>query len=175
MTLRRKPARKGRFARKLQRRSTEAIAVIGMSCRFPGAPDLDAYYRMLVEGANGRREIPSDRWDVDAYYHPQAGTPGTISTRYGGFIEAIDGFDAGFFRLTPREVDAMDPQHRLVLELAWDAFESAAMPPKRLSSMHTGVFIGIATFDYLDHVNLRAADGYTSTGIAHSAAAGRVS
>jgi myxalamid-type polyketide synthase MxaC len=175
VSLRRKTNLRSRFARKLQRRTTEPIAVVGMSCRFPGAPDLEAYRRLLVEGLEGRREIPPDRWDVDAFYDPIAGTPGTMATRYGGFIDDIDRFDAGLFRLTPREVEAMDPQHRLLLELAWEAFESAGMPPRRLAGSQTGVYVGISTFDYLDVVDLRAPDGYTNTGMAHSAGVGRLS
>jgi acyl transferase domain-containing protein len=175
LSIRRKANLRSRFARKLQRRTTEPIAVVGMSCRFPGAPDLNAYRRLLDEGREGRREIPPDRWDVDAFYDPVAGTPGTMATRYGGFIDDIDRFDAGLFRLTPREVDAMDPQHRLLLEVAWEAFESAGMPPRRLAGSQTGVYVGISTFDYLNQVDHRAPDGYTNTGMAHSAGVGRLS
>ena len=175
MSIRRKANLRSRFARKLQRRTTEPIAVVGMSCRFPGASDLEAYRRLLAEGREGRREIPADRWDVDAFYDPVAGTPGTMATRYGGFIDDIDRFDAGLFRLTPREVEAMDPQHRLLLELAWEAFESAGMPPRRIAGSQTGVYVGISTFDYLDQVDQRAPDGYTNTGLTHSAGAGRLS
>lgn len=175
MSIRRKANLRSRFARKLQRRTTEPVAVVGMSCRFPGAPDLEAYRRLLAEGLEGRREIPPERWDVDAFYDPVAGTPGTMATRYGGFIDDIDRFDAGLFRLTPREVEAMDPQHRLLLELAWEAFESAGLPPRRLAGSQTGVYVGISTFDYLHHVDHRAPDGYTNSGMAHSAGVGRLS
>ncbi|MDC0708728.1 beta-ketoacyl synthase N-terminal-like domain-containing protein [Stigmatella sp. ncwal1] len=175
MSLRRKTALASRFARKLQRHTTEPIAVVGMSCRFPGAPDLEAYRRLFSEAWETRREIPSERWDNNAYYSPTPGLPGAISTRHGGFIDHIDRFDAGFFRLTPREVEAMDPQHRLLLELAWEAFESASMPPRVLSGSQTGVFVGISTFDYVDLTDTHAPDGYTNTGLSHSAAVGRVS
>ncbi|WP_225413943.1 type I polyketide synthase [Stigmatella hybrida] len=175
MTIRRKSALASRFARKLQRHATEPIAVVGMSCRFPNAPHLEAYRRLFSDGMEVRKEIPPERFDLDAYYSPVAGTPGAISTRHGGFIQDIDRFDAGFFRLTPREVEAMDPQHRLLLELAWEAFESAGMPPAVLSGSQTGVYVGIATFDYLELTDIHSPDGYTNTGLSHSASVGRVS
>lgn len=175
MALRVKSKAGGRFSRKLRQHNVEPIAIVGMSCRLPSAPDLDSFARMLDHGQNARGEIPSDRFDIDEYYDPEPGNPGTIATRFGNFLDQIDQFDAGLFKLTPREVEAMDPQHRLLLELAWEAFEHAGLAPRALARSNTGVYVGISTFDYLETVDRRAPDGYTNTGLAHSAAVGRLS
>src|SRR5687767_6617442 len=98
----------------------EPIAIIGIGCRFPGASDAAAFWRLLHDGGDAVREVPADRWDSNAYYHPDAAMPGKMNTRWGGFLDNIDKFDAKFFRLSPREAIRMDPQQRLMLEVAWE-------------------------------------------------------
>jgi len=158
----------------------EPIAIIGMGCRFPGgATDPGAFWRALRDGVDAITEVPSGRWDIDAYYDPDPEKPGKISTRYGGFLADIDTFDAGFFGIAPREAVSIDPQHRVLLEVAWQALEDAGQAPERLSGAQAGVFIGISSNDYgqllrgLDDVE--AVDAYVGTGNALSAAAGRLS
>jgi len=155
----------------------EPIAVIGLGCRFPGAPDPGAYWRLLRDGVDAIREVPPDRWDIDAYYDPRPTTPGKMSTRWGGFLPAVDLFDRRFFRISAREAAAMDPQQRLLLEVAWEALEDGGQAIDRLAGTAVGVFVGISSVDYgLLHV--RAATGgdpYISTGNALSIAANRLS
>ena len=137
---------------------TEPLAVIGIGCRFPaGANDPEAFWRLLRDGVDAISEVPRERWDVDACYDPDPATPGRTATRWGAFIENVDRFDAPFFGISPREAVAMDPQHRLLLEVTWEALESAGQAPDRLSGSRTGVYVGIASMDYAQRL-LAAAD-----------------
>jgi acyl transferase domain-containing protein len=109
-----------------RRERTEPIAVVGLGCRFPGGVvDADSYWHLLEDGVDAITEIPADRWDVDAFYQAEAGHPGKMSTRWGGFIDGLDQFDAAFFGISAREAEAMDPNQRLVLEVSWEALENA--------------------------------------------------
>src|SRR5713226_9706511 len=119
-----------------------------MSCRFPGAPDLDAFWRLLIEGVDAVGEVPPDRWDPATFYSPDPAAPGKSISRWGGFLDQIDQFDAEFFHLSPREAREMDPQQRLMLELAWEAMEDAGLPRETLKGSRAGVFIGAALSDY---------------------------
>ena len=101
------------------------MAVIGIGCRVPGADDPDAFWELLVEGRDEVREVPPDRWDADQWYDPDPATPGRASTRWGGFLDQVRGFDAGFFGISPSEAEQMDPQQRLALEVTWEALERA--------------------------------------------------
>src|SRR6266851_8151008 len=113
---------------------TEAIAIVGMGCRFPGGADSPAaFWELLRNGVDAVREVPPDRWDIDAYYDPDPSVVGKMATRWGGFLDQVDQFDPEFFGLSPREAARMDPQHRLLLEVAWEAFEHANLPPDRLA------------------------------------------
>ncbi len=157
----------------------DAVAVIGIGCRFPGGiTDAESYWQLLQNGVDAIQEIPASRWDVDAYYDPDEDKPGKIATRWGGFVENIDAFDAQFFGITPREALTMDPQQRLVLEVAWEALENAGYAPDKLTGTKTGVFLGACNGDYY-HMLLDAgtqfSDMYMSTGNAHSVISGRVS
>ncbi|MGI9180315.1 MAG: type I polyketide synthase, partial [Longimicrobiaceae bacterium] len=161
-----------------ERARSEPIAIVGMGCRFPGgANDPDALWRLLVEGVDAIREVPADRWDLDAYYDADLAAPGKMSTRWGGFIEGMDEFDPHFFGISPREAMAMDPQQRLLLEVGWEALEHAGQAPDRLRGSASGVFMGISSFDYV-HLAMAAPeetlDGHLAQGIAHSAASGRL-
>jgi acyl transferase domain-containing protein/2-polyprenyl-3-methyl-5-hydroxy-6-metoxy-1,4-benzoquinol methylase len=158
----------------------EPIAIVGMACRFPGGShDPESFWQFLREGKDAIREIPADRWDVDAFYHPDPGTPGKMYTRNGGFLDRVDLFDPQFFGIAPREAIGMDPQQRLLLEVTWEALERSGISPDRLSGTRTGVFVGLCTNDYAD-LQLRALDvtkldSYHASGIAHSIASGRLS
>ncbi|MFG1610664.1 SDR family NAD(P)-dependent oxidoreductase [Actinoplanes sp. NPDC049265] len=144
------------------------IAVIGLACRFPGAADAVAFWRLLRSGRDALRPVPADRWPA-----PERG-PG----RRGGFLDDVAGFDAGFFGVGPREAVAMDPQQRLVLELAWEAVEGARLRPGALRGSDTGVFIGSTSHDYatlLARGGPEAATRYTTTGLNKGVIANRVS
>jgi acyl transferase domain-containing protein len=132
--------------------STEPIAIVGIGCRFPGAPDKDAFWQLLCAGADAITEIPADRFDAEAFYDPRPGVPGKMAYRWGGFVPGIEGFDAGFFGITPREAVHLDPQQRLLLEVAWEALEDAGEVPDRLGGSQTGVFVGQISSDYGDTI-----------------------
>ncbi len=120
----------------------EAIAIIGIGCRYPGGVDSpEKFWSLLSNGTNAITEIPSDRIDIETYYDPRPATPGKMMTRWGGFLENIDRFDADFFGISPREADRLDPQQRLLLEVAWNALEDAGQVPDRLPKSQTSVFI----------------------------------
>jgi acyl transferase domain-containing protein/acyl carrier protein len=143
-----------------RRPAHEPIAIVGMACRFPGAPNPEAFWRMLCEGVDATGVVPPDRWDADALYDPDPQAPGTINTRRGAFLGRVDGFDPLFFGISPREAVEMDPQQRLALELAWEALEDAGLPPRSLAGTRTGVFAGAVMHDYAD---LRKAAGGPAT------------
>ncbi|MEM6447249.1 MAG: SDR family NAD(P)-dependent oxidoreductase, partial [Cyanobacteria bacterium P01_D01_bin.123] len=157
---------------------TDAVAIVGLACRFPGAADKDAYWQLLSEQVDAIGEVPGDRWDIDAFYDPDPDAPGKMTTRYGGFIEGIDQFDATFFGIAPREAVELDPQQRLLLEMSWQALEDANIAPATLIGSRTGVYVGISTTDYSQLIARAGTAGigqYMGTGTAHSAAVGRIS
>jgi phthiocerol/phenolphthiocerol synthesis type-I polyketide synthase C len=159
---------------------TEPIAIVGIGSRFPGAKDPEAFWRLLHDGLDAITEVPVDRWDINSLYKPNPGTPGRMSTRWGGFLEHVDQFDPHFFGISPREASRMDPQQRLLLEVSWEALEDAGQAPHRLAGSQTGVFIGINSVDY-SQLQIRYGDfpfdidAYAGTGNAHSVAANRLS
>ncbi|MDI3287044.1 beta-ketoacyl synthase N-terminal-like domain-containing protein [Polyangium sp. 15x6] len=163
-----------------EQEKTEPIAVIGMACRFPGgADDPERLWELLRDGADGITKVPPDRWDVDAYYDPSPGVPGKTYARWGGFLRDVRGFDAAFFGLSPREAEQMDPQHRLLLEVAWEALERAGIAPDTLAGSQTGVYLGLIASDYavlqLEARDPSALGLYALTGTSLNAAAGRIS
>lgn len=166
---------------KIERQQTEPIAIVGISCRFPGgANNPELFWQLLHNGVDAIGEVPPQRWDVDAYYDPNPETPGKMYTRSAGFLDVgVDEFDAEFFGLAPREIMSMDPQQRLLLEVCWEALENAGQAPDKLVGSQTGVFIGINTNDYSQlHLGSRDADhlnAYFFTGNTSSVAAGRLS
>ncbi len=155
----------------------EPIAVVGIGCRFPGnVTGPESFWRLLVDGGDAVSEVPADRWDADAFYDPDPSAPGRMTTKWGGFVPDVAGFDADFFGITPREAEAMDPQHRMLLEVSWEALEHAGIAPDRLSGSRTGVMVGMSSWDYtIVNIEHRAEiDAYLSTGNPHSAAVGRI-
>ncbi|MEO1133148.1 MAG: type I polyketide synthase, partial [Cyanobacteria bacterium J06639_1] len=144
----------------------EPIAIVGMGCRFPGASDPDAYWQLLHRGGDAISEVPQDRWDVDAYFNETPATPGKTNTRWGGFLEQVDRFDPGFFGISPREAERMDPQQRVVLEVAWESLEQAGIDPAGLSGSSTGFFIGCGNTDFTRVLsrNIGRASAYDGVG-----------
>ncbi|HEX8434011.1 SDR family NAD(P)-dependent oxidoreductase, partial [Archangium sp.] len=160
-------------------RSDEPIAIVGMSCRLPGGADSpEAYWRLLREGTDAISKIPSDRWDVDAWYDADPEAPGKMYVRAGGFLKDVDRFEPQFFGISPREAESMDPQQRLVLEVAWEALERAGQDAGALRNTRTGVFVGITTADY-GRVILQGPpediDAYFASGTSLNVVAGRLS
>ncbi|MEF3366289.1 type I polyketide synthase [Methylocystis sp. 9N] len=127
----------------------EPIAIIGIGCRFPGgANSPDAYWNLLVSGQPAIREVPNDRWSLDRFYNENPEKPNKIYTRKGGFLdEAVHRFDAAFFNISPREAVHVDPQQRLLMEVAWESMEDAGVVPETLAGSETGVYIGGFTLD----------------------------
>ncbi|NCQ83091.1 MAG: acyltransferase domain-containing protein [Microcystis aeruginosa W13-18] len=162
----------------LERQKNEPIAIIGMGCRFPGgANSPEAFWELLSRGKEVIVPVPSQRWDAEAYYDENPDLPNKTYARYGGFIDAVDQFDAQFFGMTPREAIALDPQQRLLLEVSWEALENAGIAPQKLTGTQTGVFVGIGLDDYakLQIKQQIAIDAYTGSGNAFCFASGRLS
>ncbi|MDJ0754430.1 MAG: type I polyketide synthase [Ardenticatenaceae bacterium] len=160
-------------------RQPEPIAVIGMGCRFPGpAVNPDAYWQLLHDGVDAVSTVSADRWRHDAYFDADADAPGKMYTLQGGFLREIDRFEPEFFGISPREALSLDPQHRLLLEVCWEAIEHAGYAPQALKGSRTGVYVGLDTDDYSKFsMNSRDAaliNGHTKLGNARSFAAGRV-
>ena len=156
----------------------EPIAIVGMACRFPGAPSLSAFWDMLAEGRHGISEVPAERWDVDALYDADAKAPGKVNTRFGGFLENVDQFDAAFFAVSPREAVQMDPQQRILAELSYEALEDAGLAPATLAGSDTAVYVGLMSNDYQNHQggdDWRKIDVHTGSGAGYSMTANRLS
>lgn len=153
------------------------LALVGMACRFPGASSAQELWRVLRDGECTLRAVPADRYNIDALHDPQPGARGRIVTREGGFLEDVRGFDAGFFKISPREAAFMDPQHRLLLEVAWDALEDAGLAVSPSNGARAGVYVGLFTSDYRERLLKRAEDDldvYCEIGTTRSSAAGRI-
>ncbi|GLX92996.1 type I polyketide synthase [Herbidospora sp. NBRC 101105] len=162
-------------------RTHEPVAIIGMSCRYPGGGEtVEGYWDMLSQGRNGISEVPASRWDIDDYYDPDPRTPAAMYTRHGAFLPEITTWDAEFFGLSPREALRVDPHHRLLLELTWEGLENAGVSPARVAGSRTAVVIGL--MDTLQYGRLQLerqgrdalADPYLASGVSASVAAGRI-
>ncbi|GAA4544859.1 type I polyketide synthase [Streptomyces collinus] len=159
-----------------RRTRSEDIAVVGLSCRLPGAGNPEAFWELLSTGASAITPVPADRLRPASGEAAPAGTaPGL---RHGGFLQSVDTFDAGFFGIAPREARVMDPQQRLVLELAWEALENAGIVPATLRGSRTAVFVGTLRDDYaalLYQHGARTVTQHTMTGVNRGVIANRVS
>jgi acyl-CoA synthetase (AMP-forming)/AMP-acid ligase II/alkylation response protein AidB-like acyl-CoA dehydrogenase/3-oxoacyl-(acyl-carrier-protein) synthase/thioesterase domain-containing protein/acyl carrier protein len=168
----------------LQQHGPDAVAIIGMDCRFPGAESADAYWQLVRNGVDSIVEVPKDRWDLAQYYDAKPGTPGKLYTRHGGFLplETVEGFDAEFFRLTNAEAVAMDPQQRLLLQVSYGALQNAGQVvganKNRAEALTTGVYMGVCFDDYARLAHRGGTSDitpYSALGNSKSIAAGRIS
>jgi acyl transferase domain-containing protein len=155
----------------------EPIAIIGIGCRFPKANNPEAFWQLLHNGEDAIAPVPKERWDIDTYYDPDPNKPGKINTRWGGFLEKVDCFDAEFFDISSEEAEHIDPQQRLFLEVAWEALENAGIVPNSLAGSQTGVFTGLCTIDYhrLLYKNFSQIGKYSGTGTTLCITANRLS
>ena len=160
--------------------SKDRIAIIGIGCRFPGGINHpDALWKLLVEGREAVSDVPPDRWNVERYYDAEPGIVGKSIANRGGFVDGIDQFDPQFFGISPREAPYVDPQHRLLLETAWEAIEDAGLVLDFENGTDLGVFVGISHNDYQviqgTPWDSHGISPHTPTGSAHSIAANRIS
>ena len=125
----------------------QPIAIVGMACRFPGAPDLPAFWRLLDAGVNAVSEGEPGS-GVGRAGQLFSETVQSKACRFGAYLDGLDQFDPGFFRISPVEAQLLDPQQRLMLETCWRALEDAGMDPERLKGSRTGVYAGISNNDY---------------------------
>lgn len=156
----------------------EPIAIVGMACRFPGAPSLEEFWNLLRDGCDAIDLIPESRWDREYTFDPNTEKPGKINTRHGGFIEGIDLFDNVFFCISAEEAIQVDPQQRIMLELAYEAFADAGLSLYEMEGTDTGVFVGVMSNDYLRHQTAdeyQRMDRYTGTGSGYCMIANRIS
>lgn len=160
--------------------SENSVAIVGISCRFPhGANNTDKYWALLRDGVDAITEVPKTRWDVDYFQESDRAAPWKAATRFGGFLDQVDQFDAQFFRIAPVEANNIDPQQRILLETTWEALENAGLNPHALKGTETGVFVGIHSHDY-EILQLKQSDAddcspYFATSNSASVAAGRLS
>lgn len=174
----RKPYNKTHFQKK--QNHSEPIAIIGLGCRFPGGADNPKkFWHLLRTGTDAITTVPEDRWHLQSFFDIDASKPAKMYTRRGGFIKNIDQFDALFFGMSPREAARVDPQHRILMEVSYEALEDAGIQSKQLAGTDTGVFVGIAMIDYagiqLSPTERSSINAYTNLGLAMCIAANRLS
>jgi acyl transferase domain-containing protein/NADPH:quinone reductase-like Zn-dependent oxidoreductase/acyl carrier protein len=155
----------------------EPIAIVGASCRLPGAPDLESFWHLLIDGIDAITAIPDDRWNKAAFFHPERGQRGKAYTFAAGVLGDVSRFDPAFFGISPREATQMDPQQRLLLELAYEAIEDGGIDVAALAGEQVGVFVGGSSWDYM---NLNSSDpstfdAYSMIGVTLSPLANRIS
>lgn len=161
-------------------RALEPVAVVGMACRFPQAPDVEAYWQLLVDGVDAIHEIPEERWNREGLRRYNLGEPLPRNALYGGWLDRVRDFDNTFFRMSPREARALDPKQRLILEVVHEAFEDARIAWDQLDGDRVGTFVGTAQSEYLMRfyhrmeIGNRKADRYGGPGNDCSFTSGRI-
>lgn len=179
------PEKRALLARRLSETGLAAptgaapIAIVGLGCRFPGGADSpEAFWALLENRVDAVSEVPADRWDVETLFDANPAAAGKVASRWGGFLSGIDRFDPYFFGIAPREASRMDPQQRLWLEVAWEAFEDAGLTMDALAGSATGVFLGLhshsSDYFWLQLSDPAQMDAFTGPGNAHNIAAGRL-
>ena len=157
---------------------SQSIAIVGIGCRFPGGVHSpQTFWQLLLDQVDAIREIPQDRFDVKNLYDPRPAVPGKIMTRWGGYLDQLDQFDAAFFGISPREADRLDPQQRLILEVGWEAIEDAGEVLGSDTLLNGGAFVGVWLNDYETRLFRDPAkiDFYMTTGSGRYSVAGRLS
>lgn len=154
------------------------VAIVGMSCRFPGANSVNDFWDNLRAGVDSISEVPDSRWNTDSYFSSK-GVLGKSKTKWGGFISDVDEFDSEFFGISPREAETLDPQQRLLLEVAYEALEDASLTQSVLDGLRVGVFVGGFTLEYmmmqLGGMSFEGVTPHTATGSMMTLLANRLS
>jgi hybrid polyketide synthase/nonribosomal peptide synthetase FtdB len=158
----------------------EAIAIVGMGCRFPGgANNPDQFWENLRNGTHSITETPESRWNTDAFFSSEKNKKAKMNTKWGGYIDGFDEFDPEFFGIAPREAKFMDPQQRKLLEVSWEALENGGLQPSSLSGKSVGVFVGGFTLDYkilqFTNPSFENLDAHSATGIMMTMLSNRIS
>jgi len=155
----------------------EPIAIVGIGCRFPGAPGLHEFWRLLLEGENPIREIPAERFEINAFHDPRPRVPGKLAGRGGGFVDGVFEFDADYFRISAREASRLDPQQRLMLEVTAEALDDAYLSDESLRRHTAGVYIGCWSSDWecAEHAERMSSDVYSMAGSGRCLLSGRIS